>query len=266
VRVSFDMPEYTADIDAVGVLRILDIMRKSCKGTRFYQASTSELFGAAAPPQGETTPFEPRSPYAIAKQYGYWITKNYREGYDLFASNGILFNHESPRRGETFVTRKITRAIARIVAGKQKVLYLGNLESLRDWGYAPEFVEVMWRILQQDEPDDFVLGTGEAHSVKEFLDESFGYVGLNWEDYVEIDPKYFRPTEVNYLLADPAKAKKALDWEPKIKFPELVKIMVDADLELLGLEPPGEGKQAVENRFDDWHQWDHQVVSMEATE
>lgn len=264
VRVSFDMPEYTADIDAVGVLRVLDIMRKSCKQARFYQASTSELFGAAAPPQSEATRFEPRSPYAIAKQYGYWITKNYREGYDLFASNGILFNHESPRRGETFVTRKITRAIARIVAGKQKVLYLGNLESLRDWGYAPEFVEVMWRILQQDEPDDFVLGTGEAHSVKEFLEESFGYVGLNWEDYVKIDPKYFRPTEVNYLLADPAKAKKALDWEPKVKFPELVKIMVDADLELLGLDCPGEGKHVVENRFEDWHQWEHQVVSMEA--
>jgi GDPmannose 4,6-dehydratase len=266
VRVSFDMPEYTGDIDALGVLRILDIIRKSCKHARFYQASTSELFGSAEPPQSETTPFEPRSPYAIAKQYGYWITKNYREGYDLFASNGILFNHESPRRGETFVTRKITRAIARIIAGKQKVLYLGNLDSLRDWGYAPEFVEIMWRMLQQDEPDDFVIGTGEAHSVREFLDESFGYVSLNWEDYVKIDPRYFRPTEVNYLLADLAKARKALKWEPKIKFPELVKIMVDADLELLGLDCPGKGKKIVDDRFEDWHRWEHQIASMEDIE
>jgi len=263
VRVSFEIPEYTGDINALGVLRILDIMRNSCKEAKFYQASTSELFGSASPPQSELTPFEPRSPYAIAKLYGYWITKNFREGYNLFASNGILFNHESPRRGETFVTRKITRALARIVAGKQKVLYLGNLDSLRDWGYAPEFVEVMWMILQQEKPDDFVLGTGESHTVREFLQEAFGYVNLNWEDYVEIDPRYFRPTEVNYLLSDPSKARRVLDWVPKIKFSELVKIMVDADLELLGLDCPGEGKRIITEKFDGWHKWDHQVVSME---
>ncbi len=263
VRVSFDMPEYTGNIDGLGVIRILEILRKSGSKAKFYQASTSEMFGAAKPPQNESTPFEPRSPYAAAKVYAYWVTRNYRDGYGLFASNGILFNHESPRRGETFVTRKITRALAAIKAGKQKDLYLGNLDARRDWGYAPEYIEAMWMMLQQDKPDDFVLGTGESHSVREFLDEAFGYLGLDWNNYVKIDPHYCRPTEVDYLLADPSKAKKIFGWEPKVKFHELVKIMVDADLELLGLPSPGEGKQILDEKFYAWHQWEHQVVSME---
>ena len=221
------------------------------------------MFGAAKPPQNETTPFEPRSPYAAAKVYAYWVTRNYREGYGLFGSNGILFNHESPRRGETFVTRKITRAVAAIKASKQEHLYLGNLDAKRDWGYAPEFVEAMWMILQQDKADDYVIGTGEAHSVREFLDEAFAYVGLKWEDYVRIDPRYFRPTEVDYLLADASKANRMLDWQPQVRFHELVKIMVDADLELAGLTCPGEGRKILEERFGGWHRWDSQVVSME---
>jgi GDPmannose 4,6-dehydratase len=221
------------------------------------------MFGAANPPQSETTPFEPRSPYAAAKVYAYWVTRNYREGYNVFACNGILFNHESPRRGETFVTRKITRALAAIKAGKQKELFLGNLDAKRDWGYAPEYIEAMWMILQQDKPDDFVLGTGESHSVREFLEEAFSYVSLDWRDYIKTDPHYFRPTEVDYLLADPAKAKQMLGWEPKVKFHELIKIMVDADLELIGLPCPGEGKRILEEKFYPWHQWEHQVVSME---
>ncbi len=263
VRVSFDMPEYTGDTTGLGTIRILEAMRKSGIKSRFYQASSSEMYGGAKPPQNELTPFEPRSPYAAAKVYSYWVTRNYREGYNLFASNGILFNHESPRRGETFVTRKITRALAAIKAGRQAKLYLGNLESRRDWGYAPEYVEAQWHILQQDKADDFVIGTGEAHKISEFLDEAFGYADMDWHQYVEIDPRYFRPTEVDYLLSDPIKAKKELNWEPKVKFHELVKIMVDADLELAGLECPGEGKLIVEERFPDWHRWDHQIVSME---
>ena len=262
VRVSFDMPEYTGDVTGLGTTRILEAVRKSGVGSRFYQASSSEMFGSAKPPQNEDTQFEPRSPYAAAKVYAYWITRNYREAYDLFACNGILFNHESPRRGETFVTRKITRAVASILAKKQKHLYLGNLDSKRDWGYAPEYVEAMWMMLQQDKPDDFVIGTGETHSVREFLDESFGYVGLNWEDYVRIDERYFRPTEVDLLLSDPSKATKTLKWKPKVKFSELVRIMVDADLELMGQKCPGEGRKIVEERFGDWHRWDRQVVSM----
>ncbi len=263
VRVSFDMPEYTGDVTGIGTLRILEAIRRSGRKVRFYQASTSELFGSAKPPQSEATPFEPQSPYAAAKAYAHWVTKNYRDGYDIFASTGILFNHESPRRGETFVTRKITRAVASILAGKQKKLYLGNLDSKRDWGYAPEYVEVMWRLLQLDQPEEIVIGTGEAHTVREFLAEAFGYVGLNYEDYVKIDPQYFRPTEVDYLLAEPTKARELLGWEPKIRFHELVRIMMDADLELLGLEVPGEGKRLLAERFDGWHRWEDQVISMD---
>ena len=263
VRVSFDMPEYTGDVTALGTVRILEAIRKSGFEERFYQASSSEMFGGAKPPQSEITPFEPRSPYAAAKVYAYWLTRNYREGYGIFASNGILFNHESPRRGETFVTRKITRALASIMAGKQKYLYLGNLDAKRDWGYAPEYVEAMYLILQQDKPADYVIGTGESHSVREFLAEAFGYVGMKWEDYVRIDPRYFRPTEVDYLLADPGRARRDLNWEPKVRFHELVRIMVDADLELAGLKSPGEGRKILEERFGGWHRWEHQVVSME---
>jgi len=263
VRVSFDMPEYTGDITGLGTIRILDAIRKSGTEARFYQASSSEMFGGAKPPQNEETPFEPRSPYAAAKVYAYWVTRNYREGYKMFACNGILFNHESPRRGETFVTRKITRALAAIRAGKQKHLYLGNLDSRRDWGYAPEYVEVMWRMLQQDQPKDYVIGTGESHSIREFLDEAFGYAGMDWHQFVEIDPRYFRPTEVDYLLSDPSRSRNELGWEPKVRFHELVRIMVDADLELQGLPCPGEGRKIIEDRFGGWHRWEHQMVSME---
>jgi GDPmannose 4,6-dehydratase len=263
VRVSFDMPEYTGDVTGLGTIRILEAIRKSGIHTRFYQASSSEMFGSAHPPQNESTPFEPRSPYAAAKVYAYWVTRNYREGYGLFACNGILFNHESPRRGETFVTRKITRAIAAIIAGREKFLYLGNLDSKRDWGYAPEYVEAMHLMVQQEKPSDFVIGTGESHTVREFLDESFGYVGLDWHEYVKIDPRYFRPTEVDYLMSDPSRANKLLSWEPKVRFHELVQIMVDADLELIGQPCPGVGKKILQERFNKWHRWEHQVVSME---
>jgi GDPmannose 4,6-dehydratase len=263
VRVSFDMPEYTGDVTGMGTTRILEAVRRSGIPSRFYQASSSEMFGGAKPPQDEQTPFEPRSPYAAAKVYAYWLARNYREAYNLYACNGILFNHESPRRGETFVTRKITRALAAIMAGKQKNLYLGNLDSMRDWGYAPEYVEAMWLILQQDQPDDFVISTGEAHSVREFLDESFGYVGLDWNDYVRIDPRYFRPTEVDYLLGNATRARQALNWQPKVHFHELVRIMVDADLEKMGLQSPGEGRKILESCFDGWHLWEDQVVSMD---
>ncbi len=260
VRVSFDLPEYTGDITGMGTIRILEAIRKSGINTRFYQASSSEMYGAASPPQNENTPFEPQSPYAAAKLYAYWVTRNYRQGYGIFAVNGILFNHESPRRGETFVTRKITRALAHIIAGKQQVLYLGNLEARRDWGYAPDYVAAIWKMLQRDEADDFVIGTGEAHSVRELLDEAFGYVGLDWHDYVKIDPRYFRPTEVNYLLADPSKAIKSLNWEPRVYFKDLVRIMVDADLEMLGLQSPGEGRKILEAHHGPWHRWKDQVA------
>ena len=236
VRVSFDSPEYTVDAVGMGALRLLEAIRdyQQRKGheIRFYQAGSSEMYGLVqAVPQNEDTPFYPRSPYACAKVYAHWQTINYRESYGLFACNGILFNHESPRRGETFVTRKITRAIANIVAGKQKKLYLGNLDSKRDWGYAKDYVEAMWLMLQQQQPDDYVISTGETHSVREFLEEAFAYVNLKWEDYVEIDPRYFRPAEVDLLLGDCSKAKQKLGWEPQVTFKELVKLMVDADLE-----------------------------------
>jgi GDPmannose 4,6-dehydratase len=253
VRVSFDMPEYTGDIVALGTTRLLEALRRSGIKARFYQASSSEMYGAAPPPQNENTPFQPRSPYAIAKVYAYWMTLNYREGYNLFTCNGILFNHESPRRGETFVTRKITRGIAGILAGKQKYLHMGNLEAERDWGFAPEYVETMWRMMQQEKPDDYVIGTGESHSVKEFIEEAFAYSGLNWEEHVKIDPRYFRPTEVCLLRADYAKAKKKLKWAPRVTFKELVRIMVDADLEGAALKAPGEGKPILaKHGFNTW--------------
>jgi GDPmannose 4,6-dehydratase len=262
VRVSFDLPEYTGDITGLGTMRILEAIRKSGLGTRYYQASSSEMFGSAKPPQNETTAFEPQSPYAAAKVYAYWVTRNYRQGYNLFACNGILFNHESPRRGETFVTRKITRAIAAIKAGKQQHLYLGNLEAKRDWGYAPDYVAAMWKMLQNDQPGDFVIGTGEAHSVREFLEESFGYASMDWQDYVRIDERYFRPTEVDYLMADASLARKTLDWEPRVYFHDLVRVMVDADLELEGLDSPGEGRLILEKHHGPWHRWKDQVITM----
>jgi len=232
VRVSFDIPEYTAEVGGLGTLRLLEAIRETgLHKTRFYQASSSELFGKAQEnPQRETTPFYPRSPYGVAKLYAYWITVNYRESYDLFACNGILFNHESQRRGETFVTRKITRAAAAIKLGLQNKLYLGNLDAKRDWGHARDFVEAMWLMLQQDEPDDYVIATGETHSVREFLDEAFGYLDLDWKRFVEIDPRYFRPAEVDLLVGDSSKARRRLGWEPKITFKELARMMVDADL------------------------------------
>ena len=266
VRVSFDMPEYTGNVTGLGTVRILEAIKGSGIKTKFYQASSSEMFGASAPPQNEETPFHPRSPYAAAKVYAYWATVNYRDGYDMFASNGILFNHESPRRGETFVTRKITRSIANILAGNQKKLYLGNLNVKRDWGLAPEYVESMWLMLQQEKPDDYVVGTGENHSVREFVEKALAYVGieLEWKDkgaeekgevssapsslalkkgdiLVELDPRYFRPTETADFKADITKAKKKLGWKPRITFDELIKIMIDYDMKLIGLEPTGDG-------------------------
>ncbi|NPU90268.1 MAG: GDP-mannose 4,6-dehydratase [Fervidobacterium sp.] len=268
VKVSFDMPEYTGNITGLGALRILEAIRRSGIKAKYYQASSSEMFGGAPAPQNEKTPFYPRSPYAASKVYAYWITVNYREAYNIFACNGILFNHESPRRGETFVTRKITRALAHILVGKQKKLFLGNLYAKRDWGYAPEYVEMMWLMLQQDKPDDYVVGTGESHTIKEFLVKAFEYAGIElefkgqgteekalvksldkqWEGVlrigdivVEVDPRYFRPTEVEHLQADITKAKEKLGWQPRTTFEELVKIMVDYDMKLAGLEPIGEG-------------------------
>jgi len=227
------MPEYTGDITGIGTTRMLEAIRRSGIKTKFYQASSSEMFGDSPPPQNERTPFRPCSPYAAAKLYAFWMVNNYREAYKIFACNGILFNHESPRRGETFVTRKITRALARIKLGLEKKLYLGNLNAKRDWGYAGDYAEAMWLMLQQDEPDDYVVATGESHSVKEFLEEAFSCAGLDWREHVEVDPRYFRPTEVDSLLGDASKAKKKLGWEPRIRFKGLVKLMVDADLQAL---------------------------------
>ena len=269
VRVSFDIPEYTGDITGIGTIRLLEAIRRSGIKTKFYQASSSEMFGAGKAPQSEDTPFQPRSPYAAAKVYSYWMVRNYREAYGLFACNGILFNHESHRRGETFVTRKITRALANILAGKEEKIFLGNLEAKRDWGYAPEYVEAMWMMLQQDIPDDYVIGTGESHSIREFVESAFSYAGIEIEwigsgaeekgiirslaerldavpnigdTLIEIDPRYFRPTEVSFLRANPEKAITKLGWKPEITFTELVKIMVDCDMESLGLKSPKESK------------------------
>ena len=230
VKVSFEVPEFTADVVATGALRLLQAMRLTGVKSRFYQASSSEMFGSAPPPQSEETVFHPRSPYACAKVFGHNITVNYRESYGMHASSGILFNHESPRRGETFVTRKITRAVAHIKHGVQKKLFLGNLDARRDWGYAPDYVRAMWMMLQQDSPDDYVIGTGEAHTVREFVELAFAVANLDWKDFVEIDPRYFRPAEVDYLLADVSKAAKVLGWHPTVTFKELVKLMVEADM------------------------------------
>jgi GDPmannose 4,6-dehydratase len=234
VKVSFEIPEYTGDISALGTTRLLEAIRESGINAKFYQASSSEMFGKATEvPQRETTPFRPCSPYACSKVYAHWMTVNYREGYGLFACNGILFNHESPRRGATFVSRKITRGIARIRAGIQDKLYLGNLEAMRDWGYAPEYAEAMWRMMQLDKPEDFVVATGETHSVREFVESAFDYANLDWKKYVEIDPAYFRPNEVDFLQGDARKAERAFGWKPKVKFHDLVRLMVDADWKLL---------------------------------
>jgi GDPmannose 4,6-dehydratase len=262
VPTSWSQPLLTAEATGLGVTRILEAIRLVNPQIRFYQASSSEMFGSAHPPQNENTAFEPRSPYAAAKAYAFWMTRNYRDGYNLYACNGILFNHESPRRGETFVTRKITRAVAAIKAGRQKALYLGNLDAKRDWGYAPEYVEAMHLILQQENPNDYVIGTGEAHSVREFLDEAFGYLNMDWHEFVKMDPRYLRPTEVDYLLADTTRSRTLLNWEPRIKFHELVRIMVDADLELIGQACPGEGRRIIQEKFSGWHRWDDQVGSM----
>ena len=272
VRVSFDMPEYTGDSTGLGTARLLEAIRRSGIKTKYYQASSSEMFGAAPPPQNEKTPFYPRSPYAAAKVYAYWMAVNYREGYGMFACNGILFNHESPRRGETFVTRKVTRAVASILAGHQKRLFLGNLDAKRDWGFAPEYVEMMWLMLTQQEPADYVVGTGESHTVREFVERAFHYMGveLEWRGkgeeekgivrsaenrslkagdvIVEIDRRYFRPTEVLFLQADTTKARENLGWEPRVTFEEVVKIMVDCDTRLAGLNPPGEGIKASKSK------------------
>ena len=232
VRVSFDIPEYTGDVTGLGTIRILEAIRETGLKSKFYQASSSEMYGKVQEiPQRETTPFYPRSPYGAAKVYSYWLTINYRESYGIFACNGILFNHESPRRGETFVTRKVTRAVSRIKAGLEDKLYLGNLDAKRDWGYAKEYVEAMWLMLQQEEPDDYVVATGETHSVRELLEEAFFYVGLDWRKHLEIDARYYRPAEVDFLVGDASKAKRKLGWEAKTKFKDLVRLMVDADME-----------------------------------
>ena len=260
VRVSFDMPEYTGDISGLGTMRLLEAIRRGSSKTRFYQASSSEMFGSALPPQNETTAFQPRSPYAAAKVYAYWMTRIYREGYVLYASNGILFNHESPRRGETFVTRKITRGVAAILAGKQDTLLLGNLEAKRDWGYAPEYVEAMWKMMQLGEADDFVIGTGEAHSVQEFLEEAFSYGGLDWHKHVKPSERYLRPLEVDSLIADTRKARNKLGWEPRVGFHDLIAIMVDADVEEAGLKPRGKGKEILEHKLSHWNHWQNSVT------
>lgn len=250
VRVSFDMPEYTANTSGLGTLRILEAIKNSGLPIKFYQASSSEMFGSSLPPQNEKTTFHPRSPYACSKVFAYYTTQLYREAYGIFACNGILFNHESNRRGETFVTRKITRSIARIKTGLDKKLYLGNLEAKRDWGFAPEYVYAMYLMLQQAKPDDFVIATGETHSIKEFLEEAFNYAGLgDWKKYVEIDPRYFRPAEVEVLIGDATKVKEKINWQPQIKFKDLIKIMIDADFRAYNLKVPGEGDKILKEKF-----------------
>jgi len=262
VKVSFDIPEYTGDVTGLGTMRLLEAIRRSGAKTRFYQASSSEMFGSAPPPQCETTVFQPRSPYAAAKVYAHWMTRIYREGYNIYATNGILFNHESPRRGETFVTRKITRGVAAILAGRADTLFLGNLNARRDWGYAPEYVEAMWRMMQQDAPDDFVIGTGGTHSVREFVEEAFAYAGLDWQKHVKISDRYLRPLEVDDLIADPSKARTQLGWESKIGFRDLVAIMVDADVEAAGLAPGGRGKAILEVKIGGWNHWHNSVTQL----
>ncbi|MHA2243707.1 MAG: GDP-mannose 4,6-dehydratase [Candidatus Hodarchaeales archaeon] len=252
VKVSFELPKYTGEATGIATTSLLEAIRKSVSDCKFYQASSSEMFGSSPPPQNEKTPFHPRSPYAAAKVYAFWMAVNYREAYSLFTSNGILFNHESPRRGKTFVTRKITQALANIRIGKQKYLYLGNLDAKRDWGYAPEYVSVMWEILQQSKPEDYVIGTGETHSIKEFLEEAFLYLDMDWTNYVKVDPRYIRPTDVEVLRADVSKAAKQLNWHPKVRFSQLVRIMVDYDLLALGIEPPGEGINFLEKEKMVW--------------
>jgi GDPmannose 4,6-dehydratase len=249
VKVSFDMPEYTGDTTALGTTKILEAVKRSGVKCKFYQASSSEMYGSSPPPQSEVTPFRPRSPYAAAKAYAFWMTVNYREAYGIYACNGILFNHESPRRGETFLTRKITRAIANILAERLRYIYLGNLDPSRDWGFSPEYVECMWLMLQNGKPEDLVIGTGETHSVREFVEEAFSYVGLDWREHVKIDKNYFRPTEVEVLIADTSKARNELGWEPKIKFKDLVKIMADSDMRNMGLRPIGEGDKILKEKF-----------------
>lgn len=249
VAVSFQQPEYTGDVDGLGVLRLLEAIRESGVDTRLYQAGTSEMFGDAPPPQSLDSPFRPRSPYAAAKVYAYWVTRNYREAYGIYAVNGILFNHESPRRGETFVTRKITRAVAEIVAGRQDKLFMGNLDAKRDWGHAKDYVEAMWMMLQQDDPDDYVFGTGETHSVREFAERAFGLVGLDWEPFVAVDEAYFRPTEVEFLHADPTDTFQRLGWKPRYSFDELVIEMVESDLNAVGLSID-EARSVVERKFE----------------
>ncbi len=249
VAVSFQQPEYTADVDGLGVTRILEAIRDTEVDTRFYQAGTSEMFGDAPPPQSESSPFQPRSPYACAKVYAYHLVKNYREAYDMFATNGILFNHESPRRGPTFVTRKITRAVAAIVAGQQEKLYLGNLDAKRDWGHARDYVEAMWMMLQHDVPGDFILGMGETHSVRKFCALAFGHVGLKWDPFVEVDPRYFRPTEVEHLHSDPTRAKEILGWEPKTTFSQLVEEMMESDLRDHGVDGIAGARAIVSAKF-----------------
>lgn len=259
VQVSFQLPEYTTDVVALGTTRILEAIRRTGIKTRYYQASSSEMFGAAPAPQSESTPFAPRSPYAAAKLHAHWMTVNYREGYGVHASSGILFNHESPRRGHTFVTRKVTEAVARIKAGRQNELFLGNMDALRDWGYAPEYVEFMWTLLQQEDPSDFVIGTGHSISVRDFVETAFGYAGLDWKEHVKIDERYMRPTEVPHLQADTGCARERLGWEPKVMAEDLAKIMVDADLELIGEQPVGDGIKIVDNTFGGWQSWENSV-------
>ncbi|MFA5077893.1 MAG: GDP-mannose 4,6-dehydratase [Dehalococcoidia bacterium] len=250
VQISFEVPEYSAEVDGIGVLRLLDAIRETKLKTKFYQASSSELFGKVAEKiQSESTPFYPRSPYAAAKLFGYWIVVNYREAYNLFACNGILFNHESPRRGENFVTRKVTSGIAQILAGKTDHITMGNMDAQRDWGFAPEYVEIMWKMLQAPAPTDYVVGTGRKHSVKEFIESAFAYAGLDWRKHVKQDARFMRPTEVDELQADPSKAVRELGWSPKVGFEELVMIMVDADMRTLGLKPVGKGDKFIKEAF-----------------
>lgn len=251
VRVSFDLPEYTADVTALGSVRILEAVRQSNSGAKFYQASSSEMFGDSEPPQNEETQFKPRSPYACSKVFAHWMTKNYRDGYGLWCCNGILFNHESPRRGPTFVTRKVAAAVAAIVAKKQEFLYMGNLDAKRDWGYAPEYVEIMWKMLQQEKANDLVIGTGQSHSVRELVEEAFSYVGMRSDSYVRLDKRYLRPTEVNELRADCRKAETLIEWKPRIRFRDLVHILVDAEMRRLGVKPIGDGDAALENAYPD---------------